>query len=82
MTRAAWKIELLSETALSRSSRPVISIVNACRAGMSNAIAMPFTVDKAMMSAGVARPHQASPARTKAGSICTACAQMTMVRFG
>ena len=37
MSRAALKTELFSETAFSKSSRLVISMTKACRAGMSNA---------------------------------------------
>ena len=76
------KIELFNEIAFSRSSRLVISTVKACRAGMSNAIATPFTAEIAMMSHGDASPIHASAARTNAGIICAVCVQRMMARFG
>jgi len=40
-TRAPLTMELLSDTAFIKSSRLVISTMNACRAGMSKAMATP-----------------------------------------
>ena len=82
MTRAPLKIELLSEIALRRSSRLVISSVKAWRAGMSKAIATPLMVAMARMIHGVASPAQASPARRNAGIICAVCVQRMIARFG
>jgi len=56
IARAPWKIELLSEIALSKSSRLVISTVKDCRAGISNPMAMPLNAAMTMMNEAEAKP--------------------------
>src|SRR6266436_8280839 len=81
-TRAPFTIELLSEIAFSKSSRLVISTVNAWRAGMSKPIATPLSAAIMMINNGVANPTQA-PAASKNAQIIWAVWVATMIeRFG
>src|SRR5207244_11221149 len=79
---APLTIELLREIAFNKSSRLVISTVNAWRAGMSKPIAIPLNAAIAMMN-----PVAANPSHTPAGSedaqiICAACVITRMDLFG
>src|SRR5437667_7912053 len=80
--RAPFTIELLSEIAFSKSSRLVISTVNACRAGMSKPIARPFNAAITIMNDGVANPAHTPAARRKAQIIWAVCVATRMERFG
>jgi hypothetical protein len=68
-TRAPLKMELLSEIAFIRSSRLVISTMNACRAGMSKAIATPPSAASTRMCHVWMRPLQTNAANINAVSI-------------
>ena len=68
-TRAPLTIELLSEIALSKSSRLVISIMNAWRAGMSKAIASPPIAASTMICQTRIWWAATSPANTRAVTI-------------
>src|SRR5439155_20946499 len=74
--------ELLREIALSKSSRLVISTVNAWRAGMSNPIAVPLNAATTKINKGVAKPSQTPVASNNAQSICADCVAMRMDRLG
>ena len=82
MTRAPFTIELLSEIAFSKSSRLVISTVNAWRAGMSKPIEIPFSAATMMMNEGVAKPNHTPAATKNAQIIWAACVATRIERFG
>ena len=82
MTRAPFTIELLSEIAFSKSSRLVISTVNAWRAGMSKPIEIPLSAATMMMNAVDANPSHTPAASKNAQIICAACVATRMERFG
>src|SRR6476661_9485695 len=81
-TRAPFTIELLSEIAFSKSSRLVISTVNAWRAGMSNPIEIPFNAATIMMNGVVAKPNHTPAATKNAQIIWAACVATRIERFG
>ena len=81
-TRAPLTIELLSDSAFIRSSRLVISTMNAWRAGMSNAIATPPSAASTRMCQGRTSPLQTSPANTNASTIIALCVHSRTARFG
>ena len=82
ITRAPLTIELLSEIALSKSSRLVISTVNACRAGISNPIAMPLSAATATINVALANPAQTPIASKNAQIICAVWVAIRIDRFG
>ena len=81
-TRAPLTMELLSDNAFIRSSRLVISTTNACRAGMSNAIATPPSAANTRMCQGRTSPRQTSTANANANSIMPLCVNSSTVRLG
>jgi len=68
--------------ALSKSSRLVISTVNACRAGISKPIAIPLSAAITIMKLAFANPKCVPAARTKAHNICAACVPIRMGSLG
>ena len=70
------------EIAFIRSDRLVNSTMNACRAGMSNAIATPFKAANIKMCSGRILPLHTSAASVKASIIIVLCAMSTTRRFG
>ena len=81
-TRAPLTIELLSESAFIRSSRLVISTMNAWRAGMSKAIATPPSAASTRMCQGCTSLLQTSAANTNASTIMALCVHNNTIRFG
>ena len=81
-TRAPLTMELLSDTAFIRSSRLVISTMNACREGMSKAIATPPSPASTRMCQGRMCPLPTSAAYPNASSIIPFCVKQTTVRLG
>src|SRR6266567_3851792 len=81
-TRAPLTIELLREIAFNKSSRLVISTVNAWREGMSKPIAIPLSAAIAMMNPVEANPSHTPAASENAQIICAACVITRMDLFG
>ena len=81
ITRAPFTMELLSEIAFIKSSRLVISTMNACRAGMSNAIASPRNAAITKIIPGRDVWLHTSAAKANASTIIAVCVHSTMLRL-
>ncbi len=75
-------MELLSDTAFINFSRLIISSMNACRTGMSKAIATPPSAAGTRMCQGRMCRLHTNAANTKASTIMAVWVKKTTVRLG
>ena len=81
MMRAALNSEELRAIAFMRSSLPTISTRNACRIGMSNALAMPRIVASSSTCHTAITPVHTRIATVKASSMNAICMKMITRRL-